>query len=122
MKKTLKFFIATLLTTLLFSCNNNDRQVRFVNLNGNPGQLHLTTPSENLTALSRQGRASEAALSREKRYQSQKPQQKQLAVNKYSNSNNQKIITPNPATKNPKQNPELLYTMDMPIDRKNNNI
>lgn len=121
MKKTLKFFITTIFSILLFSCNHNGGQVRFVNLSGNPGQLHLTTPSENLTALSRQGRASESALSREKRYQSQKSTQKQFAVNKYSNNNNQKIITPNPATKNPKQNPELLYTMDMPVNKKNNN-
>lgn len=122
MKKVFKITLLVTLCSLIFSCNTDNKQVRFVNLQGNPGQLHLTTPSENLSALSRQGRASEAAISREKQYKSQAKPAKQYSVNKYASNQQNNYIKPNPSTKQAKKNPELLYTVDMPTDEKKSTV
>ncbi len=119
MKNIKSLSIALISLTIFTSCHQNNREVRFVNLQGTPGQLQLTTPSENLRALSRQGRASEAALNREKQYRNQTTPAKKYNVNKYAvetPSNN--FTTPNPTTKIPSENPELLYTVKMPVEEK----
>ena len=119
MKNIKSLLIALISLTIFTSCNQNNREVRFVNLQGTPGQLQLTTPSENLSALSRQGRASEAALNREKKYRNQATPAKKYNVNKYAaKAPSGNFTTPNPTTKIPKENPELLYTVKMPVEDK----
>ncbi len=114
LSKLIIFFVAIVNLT---SCSQNPlvtnqkSEIRFVDLQGNPRKIRLNTPSENVDALTEQGKISQTKIIEEENYKQSEVKEKELSYNKYGDDNQKQPQ----ALKDPKKN-GLIYTMNLPTE------
>lgn len=115
-----KYFSAIIIAATAISCSQNflrgeGSKIEFVDLQGNQRKLKLNTPTENIVALTKQGKISEEKIIKGENYsQATNPKiAAKRSYNKYGNNKGQnKVNGPNGT----KESDELLYTLDLPTE------
>ncbi len=115
---TIKYFISLFLIVFSISCSQNPLtkekpQIRFVDLQGNARKIKLNTPTENISALTKQGRISQAKLIEGNNYKQGEEKSKNLSYNKYSDDNQKGLVKASP----PAKKNGLIYTMNLPTKK-----
>ena len=114
-----KYFTLVILASTAISCSQDffrrkDAKIEFVDLQGNQRKLKLNTPTENIVALTKQGKISEEKIIEEENYtDATKPEMVvERSYNKYGNKGQDNVGGINGT----KESKELLYTLDLPTE------